>query len=186
MFCDLILYFLLVFWCLTRGFTLTKGNTVTNMGQCTMEQENSLWRGFEAAGKPWCLSSWVSLGRVVLVPSASWQSQSGVFGHFANEQGDYGRSCNSTREQCLSKGFTELAIAFSFITIYSIFYGCLYVCFHCHLLPGLDGIFLTRKESALLQHHHDKLRTEKKGKLSSHTAHIVHGWRVQLSQCPII
>lgn len=43
-----------------------------------------------------------------------------------------------------------------------IFEGCLYVCFHYHLLPGLDGIFLSKKESALLQSYNDKLRTEKR------------------------
>lgn len=95
-----------------------------------------------------------------------------MFGHFANEEGDYGRSCNSTREQCLSEDFIELAIAFFFITISSIFYGCLYVCFHCHLMPGLDGLFLSRKESALLQHYNDKLRTEKKVN-SAFTLHIL-------------
>lgn len=147
--------------------------------------ESSPWGGFRAAGNPWSLSGWVSLGRVIPVPYASWQSP-GVSGHFANEEEDYGRSCNSTREQGLSEDFTELAIAFFFITISSIFYGWLYVCFHCHLLPALDGIFLSREGSASFQHYNDKLRTGKKGKLSFHTAHIVHGWRVQLSQCPII
>lgn len=72
----------------------------------------------------------------------------------------------------MSENFIELAIAFFFVTIYSIFYGCLYVCVYCQLLPGLDGIFLSRKESALLQHYNDKLRTEKKLN-SAFTLHIL-------------